>query len=123
MTSPLPKAGTVYLDTDLAMSQIGDVEAMNGMLAMLQDTLAHDLPQIDDFLCAGDVPSANRLMHALKGFLPIFCSADLCAQVVLVEGMSKDSQSTTVAPAYQALKPQLERLLAEVRAHLHSIAH
>ena len=122
MTSPSSQAGAIYLDTGLALSQIGDVEAMNGMLAMLQDTLAQDLPQIDSFLRAGDIGNANRLLHALKGFIPIFCQADLCAHVVRVEALTKDSGSTTAAPAYLALKPQLEQLLAEVRAHLLAIA-
>jgi hypothetical protein len=122
MPSPLPDAGASYLDTGLALSQIGDVDAMNGMLVMLQDTLVQDLPLIDRFLGAGDVASANRLLHALKGFIPIFCQADLCAHVVQVEALSKNSQSTTVAPAYLVLKPQLEQLLAEVRAHLLTLA-
>ncbi len=121
MTSTLSNAGAIYLDTDLALSQIGDVEAMNSMLAMLQDTLEKDLPQIDDFLRAGDVSNANRLLHSLKGFVPIFSGPDLCAHVVLVEGMSKDMQSKTAAPAYLVLKPQLEQLLAEVRAHLFTV--
>jgi HPt (histidine-containing phosphotransfer) domain-containing protein len=118
MTTPLPHAATAYLDTAMALSQIGDVEAMNGMLVMLKDTLAQDLPRIDDFLRAGDVANANHLLHALKGFIPIFCHPDLCAHVVRVEGISKDGNSTTAAPAYGALKPQLEQLLAEVRAYL-----
>jgi hypothetical protein len=122
MPSPLPDAGASYLDTGLALSQIGDVDAMNGMLVMLQDTLVQDLPLIDSFLGAGDVASANRLLHALKGFIPIFCRADLCAHVVQVEALSKNSQSTAVAPAYLVLKPQLEQLLAEVRAHLLTLA-
>ena len=121
MTSTLSNAGAIYLDTDLALSQIGDVEAMNSMLAMLQDTLEKDLPQIDDFLRAGDVANANRLLHSLKGFVPIFSGPDLCAHVVLVEGMSKDMLSKTAAPAYLVLKPQLEQLLAEVRAHLFTV--
>ena len=118
MSPRSPDVGATYLDTGLALSQIGDAEAMNGMLAMLQDTLASDLPLIDSFLRAGDVANANRLLHALKGFIPIFCQAELCAHVVRVEALSKDSQSTTAAPAYLALKPQLEQLLAEVRAYL-----
>jgi HPt (histidine-containing phosphotransfer) domain-containing protein len=121
MPSPLPDTGASYLDVGLALSQIGDVDAMNGMLVMLQDTLVHDLPLIDSFLGAGDVASANRLLHALKGFIPIFCRPDLCAHVVQVEALSKNSQGTTVAPAYLVLKPQLEQLLAEVRAHLLTI--
>ena len=122
MTSPSPQSDGLYLDTGLALSQIGDVEAMNGMLAMLQDTLAQDLPLIDGFLRAGDIGNANRLLHALKGFIPIFCQAELCAHVVHVEALTKDSGSTIAASAYLALKPQLEQLLVEVRAYLLAIA-
>jgi HPt (histidine-containing phosphotransfer) domain-containing protein len=121
MTSPPPHAGAIYLDTGLALAQIGDVEAMNGMLVMLQDALAQDLPLIDAFLRDGDIANANRLLHALKGFVPIFCKAELCAHVVQVEALSKNSQSSLAAPAYLVLKPQLERLLAEVRSYLLSL--
>ncbi len=122
MTTPLPNASVRYLDTQLALSQIGDEEAMNGMLVMLQDTLATDIPLIDGYLRQGDVVRANGLLHSLKGFIPIFSPPDLCAHVVRVEALSKDSQSTTVAPAFVELKPQLEQLLAEVRAHLLTVA-
>jgi HPt (histidine-containing phosphotransfer) domain-containing protein len=122
MTTPLPNASATFLDIQLALSQIGDVEAMNGMLVMLQDTLSQDIPLIDDYLRSGDVVRANSLLHALKGFIPIFSSPDLCAHVVRVEALSKDSQSKTVAPAFLELKPQLEQLLTEVRAHLLTVA-
>ncbi len=95
---------------------------MNGMLSMLQETLTHDLPLIDDFLRAGEIANANRLLHPLKGFLPIFCPPTLCAHVVAVEALSKDVHSTTVASAYVDLKPRLEQLLAEVSAYLQTLA-
>ncbi len=121
MQSPSSHAGAVYLDTPLALSQIGDVEAMNGMLAMLQDTLAHDLPQIDAYMRGGDIANANRMLHALKGFIPVFCNRELAAHVVRVEALSKDSHSTAAAPAYLLLKPQLEQLLAEVGTYLKAL--
>lgn len=118
MPSPSSNAGAIYLDTGLALSQIGDPEAMNGMLGMLRDTLAQDLPLIDKYMRSGDIAGANRLLHALKGFIPVFCQPELCAHVIRVEALSKDSQSTTAAPAYALLKPQLDQLLAEVGAYL-----
>lgn len=118
MSSLTPQADAMYLDTHLALSQIGDTDAMNSMLGMLQEALARDLPRIEQFLQAGEVASANRLLHALKGFIPIFCRPELCAHVVRVEAQSKDSQSTTAGPAYGVLKPELEALLSEVGAYL-----
>jgi hypothetical protein len=118
MSSSKSQTAPVYLDTDWALSQIGDVDSMNSMLLMLQESLARDIPLIAELLQAGDVAAANRLLHALKGFIPIFCQAPLCEKVVQVELLSKDSQSRAVGTAYQALQPELEILLAEVGVYL-----
>jgi hypothetical protein len=111
-------AAPVHLDTDLALSQIGDEETMNSMLLMLQEALVRDVPLVSELLGTGEIAAANRVLHALKGFIPIFCNQTLCDQVVRVEGLSKDSQSTTAGPAYTELRPELELLLSEVCAYL-----
>jgi hypothetical protein len=118
MTTPLHPAGTGHLDIAFALSQIGDQDSLNSMLLMLQESLARDLPQIAAYLQAADVPAANRLLHALKGFIPIFCQEPLCSHVVAVEALSKDPLSTAVGPAYMVLQPELEQLLAEVSAFI-----
>ncbi len=118
MTSLLPQSDPVYLDTELALSQIGDVQAMQGMLTMLEESLARDIPLIAQLLSAGDVVGANRLLHPLKGFIPIFCGPALCELVAQVEMLSKDSHSTAIGPAYSELQPELQQLLSEVSAYL-----
>lgn len=118
MSSLLPDADPVYLDVDLAMSQIGDVQAMQGMLSMLEESLARDVPAIADLLNAGDIVGANRLLHPLKGFIPIFCGPVLSEHVAQVEMLSKEAGSTAVGPAYADLQPELEQLLADVSAYL-----
>ena len=105
----------VHLDTELAMSQIGDAEAM---LAMLEETLARDVPGIAELLRNGDVAAANQVLHPLKGFIPIFCRAALCEHVARVEALSKHGDSQTVAAAYAELQPELSLLLLEVAAYL-----
>lgn len=119
----MPSLSPVYLDTTLALAQIGDMDAMNSMIAMLQEALARDIQRIGAHLQSGDVAAANRLLHPLKGFIPIFCREDFCGRVEAVESMSKDSQSLTVGPAYAALQPALEQLLAEVCAYLEAIGN
>lgn len=108
----------VYLDTGIAMEQIGDVETMNGMLVMLEESLARDIPQITLSFQSGNVGAANRLLHGIKGFMPIFCREDFCSRVVEVEAMSKDSKSLTAAAAFNELRPDLEQLLADVSEYL-----
>ncbi len=113
-----PSSANLHLDTDLALSQIGDADAMHSMLEMLQESLARDLPAIAHSLQTGDTLAANRMLHALKGFIPIFCQSALCDQVVQVEGLSKQGDGQRVAAAYLPLRVELETLLAEVRTHL-----
>jgi HPt (histidine-containing phosphotransfer) domain-containing protein len=119
--TPQPSAIPFYLDTHLALSQIGDLETMNTMLLMLQESLQRDVPHIVTLLQEGDLVSANRLLHSLKGFIPIFCPEALCALVVQVEGQSKQGLAADLLPAYANLRPELERLLAEVTEYL--LAH
>lgn len=124
MPTPPPTDAPIYLDTELALSQIGDADTMNSMLVMLQESLARDVPHIAALLEAGDLTTANRLLHSLKGFIPIFCPEALCAHVVQVEGQSKQGIASELMPAYALLRPELEVLLAEVSAYLlaHDIA-
>lgn len=118
MTSLLPDMEPIYLDTELALAQIGDAQAVHGMLTMLEETLQRDVPRIAELLAENDVVGANRLLHPLKGFLPIFCRAPLCEHVAQVEMLSKDSHSASVGPAYLELMPELNVLLAEVSSYL-----
>ena len=118
MNTSTTRPAPVHLDTALALSQIGDAEAMHGMLVMLEETLASDVPKVTELLRQGDVAGASHILHPLKGFIPIFCSAALCEQVSQVELLSKSGDCATVSAAYAALRPELERLLAEVAAYV-----
>lgn len=111
-------AGFEFLDVDHALEQIGDVAALHEMLDMLQASLDRDLPQIRQLLSQGDVKAANRLLHALKGFIPIFCTEALCEHVVAVELVSKTGSAAEVAQAYAPLEPKLQQLQAEIDAHM-----
>lgn len=112
------KAGFEFLDVDRALEQIGEVAALHEMLDMLQSSLDRDLPQIRALLSEGDVKSANRLLHALKGFIPIFCTDALCEHVASVELISKTGSAAEVAQAFAPLEPKLQKLQAEIDAHM-----
>lgn len=119
MSTTSPNSQTwVYLDIARAVEQIGSVESLRSMLPMLQELLERDLPQIEQFLAAGDVRSANPLLHSLKGCMPIFCAPALCDHLAQVEQLSKAGGSAEVGEAYARLSPSLQRLQAEVAQYL-----
>ena len=66
------------------------------------------------------MPGANLLLHAIKGVVPVFCTADLCDLVVEVEMLSQTSRATAlqVAQAYAPLQPKFAQLQAEIAQYL-----
>lgn len=108
----------IYLSIDRAMEFIGDANGVLSLLKTLQQTLSDDLPKLQDQLDKGDVFGANRILHQLKGFTPVFCVDSLVEKVVMVESMSKHAEPQDLRLAYQELSPQLEALRLEVVAHL-----
>lgn len=113
-TAPQP----IYLSIERAMEFIGDASGVLSLLKTLQQTLGDDLPRLQAFLDNEDVYSANRILHQLKGFTPVFCVDSLVEKVVLVESLSKHSEAQDLRLAYKELAPQLEALRLEVVAHL-----
>jgi HPt (histidine-containing phosphotransfer) domain-containing protein len=108
----------IYLSIERAMEFIGDANGVLTLLKTLQQTLSEDLPRLQELLDKGDVYAANRILHQLKGFTPVFCVDSLVEMVVKVEGMSKHAESSDVRTAYAQLAPQLEALRQEVIDHL-----
>ena len=107
-----------FLDVERALAQIGEVSALQEMLGMLQDSLGRDVPLIAQLLAEQDVSAANRLLHSLKGFIPIFCVDALCDHVAQVEMMSKTQGSAEVGLAYALLEPKLQQLQTEIDQYL-----
>ena len=125
MSAALPTPSNAqhrFLSIERAMEFIGDAQGVRSLLVTLQQTLSNDLPRIQQLLAQDDVPGANRILHQLKGFTPVFCVDSLVEQVVSVEGLSKHGEPEEVRQAYGQLAPRLEQLRAEVSAELSSQA-
>ena len=108
----------VYLSIGRAMEFIGDGQGVLTLLQTLQETLSNDLPRLQALIDQGDVLGAQRILHQLKGFTPVFCVDSLVDHVVRVEGLSKHAETSALRAAYSQLAPQLEALRHEVLAHL-----
>jgi HPt (histidine-containing phosphotransfer) domain-containing protein len=108
----------IYLSVNRAMEFIGDADGVLSLLKTLQQTLSEDLPRLEDLLVRGDVDGANRILHQLKGFTPVFCVDSLVEHVVQVEALSKHAEAEELRSAYSQLAPQLAILRSEVSSHL-----
>ena len=118
MSTPAAAEPVPYLSIARAMDFIGDEARVTEMLGMLLAALDSDVPQIWEKLEAGDVLAANRLLHPLKGFIPVFCTDKLVDHVAVVEMLSKDCTADQVKVAFTTVAPELARLQVELRDYL-----
>ena len=100
------------------MEFIGDEAGFLSLLKTLHKTLSTDIPLITELLSKDDVNGANRLLHQVKGFAPVFCVDALVERVVTVEALSKHADAPEVRNEFSLMAPQLEQLRSEVAAHL-----
>lgn len=106
------------LDIARGLAMMGSEASLRKILTTVLVSLSADLPKIDAALQAGDVPTANRLLHAIKGYMPIMGSDALTAQLLAVEQLSKTAAAADVLPPYQQLAPELHGLLSEIQDFL-----
>jgi HPt (histidine-containing phosphotransfer) domain-containing protein len=113
-----PSSTFTYLSVERGMEFIGDEAGFLSLLKTLHKTLTTDIPLITRLLANDDVGGANRLLHQVKGFAPVFCVDALVEHVSRVEDMSKHNEPEEVRSAFDRLAPELEQLRTEVAAHL-----
>lgn len=97
---------------------MGSEASLRKIMASVEVSLASSLPEIRAALESGDVATANRLLHAIKGYVPIFCTQALVVQVTQVELLSKTEGVAVVQPAFAELAPKFEALLREIRTYV-----
>ncbi|AGX87863.1 Hpt domain-containing protein [Candidatus Symbiobacter mobilis] len=97
---------------------MGSHASLARILETVVASLAPELPRIGKALHAGDAASANKVLHSIKGYMPIFACDALIERVTSVEKISKTEPASVVLPLYTELEPQLERLVAEIREFL-----
>jgi len=113
-----PDPAASALDVERAIDMLGSREALSMVLRTALLSLSEDVPAIGQELEAGDVRAASRRMHGIKGYLPIFGADALVSDFFALEQLSKTAVAAQLVVGFSALRPQLERLLAEMRQYL-----
>ncbi len=111
----LTAASAPDLDIARGVEMMGSETSLRKILKTVVDSLTTNLPAIEAALAQGDVALASRLLHGIKGYVPIFCTDSLIAQVAHLEGLSKTATAAEMAPLYATLAPRLAALLTEVK--------
>ena len=106
------------LDIERGVSMMGSPESLRNILNTVDASMAGNIFEIHSALQEGDVAAANRLLHAIKGYAPIFCSDAMIEEVTEIERLSKTGTVAQVQPLFSELAPKLERLLLEIRQYV-----
>lgn len=114
--APMPEVS--YLDAVRGVSMMGSDASLRKILSTVHASMRASLPDIAQALAQADVPRANALLHAMKGFLPIFATDALAEEVADVEFLSKTGTAEVVAPRYALLAPKLAQLQDEIGRYL-----
>ena len=110
-TSPL-------LDLTRAKEFAFEADQLRELVVTFEQSLAQEMAVIQAGLAAGDALKVEHSLHALKGFMPLFATESLAQAMTDLYKTSREQTLSVTGPAFTALVPSLETLLAEVRAWL-----
>ena len=108
----------MYFDPARALTMFGSEQSFRKVLQMAFDCLATDIDKIGALLDRGERTDASHLLHAIKGFAPIFCGDALSARIAELERLSKAEPIELVRLQYAGLKPALIQWCGEIKRHL-----
>ena len=108
----------IHLDIERAIGYTGDAAAAADLLRMVEQSLGSDIDKIWQKLELGDVAAAGRLIHAIKGFVPMFCHDLLIEQVTRAEALSKTESAVSFKLVFADVAPELLLLLKDIRSYL-----
>ncbi|MDO9198425.1 hypothetical protein [Rhodoferax sp.] len=118
MVDPQYFPQATHLDIERAIGYTGDAAAAADLLRMVEQSLGSDIDKIWKTLEMGDVASAGRLIHAIKGFAPMFCHDLLIEHVTRAEALSKTESAASFKLVFADLAPELLLLLKDIRSYL-----
>ena len=114
-TASAPAPG---FDPQRGVEMMGSTTTLRKILQTAHVSLTASLPDIEHALAQGDVAKAKGLLHAIKGYAPIFCTDNLVAQIVDIEKLSKTATAAEITSPYAQLEPRLQSLLIEIQTYL-----
>lgn len=107
-----------WLEIERGLAFLDDRELLLEMLGLLEQNLGTDIARIWQFLDADDAAAAARVLHPLKGILPIFSSDELVEQVIHTELLCKTLPASEVRPVFAQTAASLGQFLTQMQRFL-----
>lgn len=107
-THVLKNENMKYLDIDGARDRLGDDELLQQMLAMLSESLPDELAQFNALMAENKLQPASRVLHKIKGVIPLFCDESTVRILQQLELMLQQNEDTP--EMREKLTSLLERL-------------
>ena len=106
------------LDLAQAQALAGEADALRSLVESFRDSLQTELLRLDAAAQANDGEDLSMGLHALKGFVSLFCGTDLAQALTHLYQDSRQQSASAMVARYRALEPALRALHAEVEAWL-----
>ncbi len=107
-----------FLDLNRAKEFAFEADQLRELVETFEQSLAQEMAIIQAGIASGDALKVEHALHALKGFMPLFAVEPLAQAMTELYANSRVQALNVTGPAFTALVPSLEALLAEVRAWL-----
>ena len=108
-------AAFVQLDLSQAAQYAVDASLLPNLMDTFATSLTKERLAIQDQLTGENVEATRMSLHALKGFVPIFCKPALAQEVIALEALGRKE-------SLQTLRPRLSQLL-DILAMLEQDVH
>lgn len=112
----------MVLDVERTLHLLQKQAHVNDMLQLLLSTVPADLDRIDQCLQRADREGAYRVLHQLKGFLPMFCTEAFSHDLVMVTRLCKADDAAPFHAAFGPVRAALDQVCVQARAYLDSHA-
>lgn len=106
--SALQETNMKYLDINGARDRLGDDELLQQMLVMLSESLPEETAQFNALMAENNLHAAARVLHKIKGVIPLFCDEATVRILQQLEVMLQQNEDTP--EMREKLTALLERL-------------
>ena len=101
----------------------GDEDLLNDVADLARGEIPKQLAELRASLDAGDAPTAHRHAHTLKGTVATLGAERVRDAAFVVEQAARHADLDKARTGTDALEPLVDRLVAELAAHLKAAGH